>query len=68
VEGKYDARKTLKRFLAQLHDETDPDALGDDLVGGKGDDAASPRLALVAPSRRLRRVSGQSSRLIHPTS
>jgi hypothetical protein len=33
VGGKYDARKTLKRFSSQLRNETDPEALSDDLVG-----------------------------------
>jgi hypothetical protein len=33
VGGKYDARKTLGRFSATLRDETDLDALSDDLVG-----------------------------------
>ena len=30
---KYDARKTLETFSAKLREETDLDALSDDLVG-----------------------------------
>ena len=58
---KYDARKTLETFSAKLREETDLDALSDDLVrvvretrqpahrGRAGDDAASPRLVMAAP-------------------
>jgi hypothetical protein len=31
--SKYDARKTLETFSAQLRNETDMDALSDDLMG-----------------------------------
>ena len=34
--SKYDARKTLETFSTKLRDETDLDALSDDLVGVVG--------------------------------
>jgi hypothetical protein len=34
---KYDARRTLESFSAKLRDETDLDALSDDLVGVVGE-------------------------------
>jgi hypothetical protein len=34
---KYDARKTLEAFSAQLRNQTDPNALSDDLVGVVGE-------------------------------
>jgi len=37
VEGNYDARKTLERISATLQDETDLNAVSDDLVGVIGE-------------------------------
>jgi hypothetical protein len=49
--SKYDARKTLEGFSAQLRNETDLDTLGDDLVGLVRDDATGN--AMVWPRRVL---------------
>jgi hypothetical protein len=45
--GKYDARKTLEAFSAQLRNETDLDALGGDLVDVVRE-TACPRHIVVA--------------------
>src|SRR5215210_3782572 len=48
---KYDARKTLEAFSTKLKNETDLEALGEDLVGVVRDYAASPCEPVAAPRR-----------------
>jgi hypothetical protein len=45
---KYDARKTLEVFSVKLHDETNFDALNNELAGWWGDNAAGARPVVAA--------------------
>jgi hypothetical protein len=53
--SRYDARKVLESFSAKLCDETDLDAVRNDLVGEVRErDTVRPRLAMAAPRNDLK--------------
>jgi len=61
---KYDARKTLEVFSSTLRDETDLEALSDDLVGVVGRRCSQPTPRCGCVPIRPRTTSSQTSRCL----
>jgi hypothetical protein len=65
---KYDAVKTLEAFSAKLRNETDLDALSEDLTSAVGETLQPTHVSLwLRPMRSPRRSIEPSERLIHPS-